>query len=95
MMNQALAESDIDPGRYYIIPMEDINFNAIWASHVKMMTPPFSIVDSGNPLVKQLHIQLDAFGCVLQYTRSGRIAVTRGKQEQVSEFLEEREKTQV
>jgi acetolactate synthase-1/3 small subunit len=35
---------------------------------------------------------LDAFGCVLQYTRSGRIAVTRGMQEQVSEFLEEREK---
>ena len=34
---------------------------------------------------------LDAFGCVLQYTRSGRIAVTRGKQEQVSEFLEQRE----
>ena len=54
MMNQALAESDIDPGRYYIIPMEDINFNAIWASHVKMMTPPFSIVYSGNSLVKQL-----------------------------------------
>ena len=35
---------------------------------------------------------LDAFGCVLQYTRSGRIAVTRGIQEQVSEFLEQREK---
>ena len=34
---------------------------------------------------------LDTFGCVLQYTRSGRIAVTRGMQEQVSEFLEERE----
>ena len=29
---------------------------------------------------------LDAFGCVLQYTRSGRIAVTRGMQEQVSQF---------
>ena len=35
---------------------------------------------------------LDAFGCVLQYTRSGRIAVTRGMQEQVSAFLAEREK---
>ena len=34
---------------------------------------------------------LDTFGCVLQYTRSGRIAVTRGMQEQVSAFLEERE----
>lgn len=54
MVTQALAESDIDPKRYYIIPMEDINFNAIWPSHVKMMTPPFSIVYSGNPLVKQL-----------------------------------------
>ena len=43
----------------------------------------------------ELYRALDAFGCVFQYTRSGRIAVTRGKQEQVSEFLEEREKTQV
>lgn len=54
MMSQALAESDIDPKKYYIIPMEDINFNAIWASHVKMMTPPFSVVYTGNSLVKQL-----------------------------------------
>jgi nicotinamide-nucleotide adenylyltransferase len=54
MMNQALAESNIDPKRYYIIPMEDINYNALWVSHVKMMTPPFSILYSGNSLVKQL-----------------------------------------
>ena len=54
MISQALADADVDPSRYYIIPMQDINFNAIWASHVKMLTPPFSIVYSGNPLVKQL-----------------------------------------
>ena len=54
MMSQALAERDVDSSRYYIIPMQDINFNAIWVSHVKMLTPPFSIVYSGNPLVKQL-----------------------------------------
>ena len=54
MITQALVEHDIDPSRYYIIPMEDINFNAIWVAHVKMMTPPFSVVYSGNPLVKQL-----------------------------------------
>ena len=39
-----------------------------------------------------LYHALNEFGCVLQYTRSGRIAVTRGMQEQVSEFLDEREK---
>ena len=54
MMTQALAEINVDPSRYYIIPMQDINFNAIWVSHVKMLTPPFSILYSGNPLVKQL-----------------------------------------
>ena len=54
MMSQALAEMNVDPSRYYIIPMQDINFNAIWPSHVKMLTPPFSIVYSGNSLVKQL-----------------------------------------
>ena len=41
--------------------------------------------------VIQLYRALDEFGCVLQYTRSGRIAVTRGKQEEVSKFLEQRE----
>jgi acetolactate synthase-1/3 small subunit len=38
-----------------------------------------------------LYRALDEFGCVLQYTRSGRIAVTRGMQEQVSDFLQQRE----
>ena len=38
-----------------------------------------------------LYRALDEFGCVLQYTRSGRIAVTRGTQEKVSQFLQERE----
>lgn len=54
MMNQALSDMGVDSSRYYIIPMQDINFNAVWVSHVKMLTPPFSIAYSGNPLVKQL-----------------------------------------
>lgn len=54
MLTQALAENNINPSKYYVIPMEDINYNAIWTAHVKMMTPPFSKVYSGNPLVKQL-----------------------------------------
>jgi len=41
--------------------------------------------------ILSLYYALNDFDCVLQYTRSGRIAVTRAKQEQVSEFLEERE----
>jgi acetolactate synthase-1/3 small subunit len=42
--------------------------------------------------ILSLFNELNSFGCVLQFTRSGRIAVTRSTQEQVSEFLEQREK---
>ena len=44
MVSQALAERGVDPTRYYIIPMQDINFNALWVSHVKMLTPAFTKV---------------------------------------------------
>lgn len=54
MLSKALREYDIDPSRYYIIPLEDIACNSLWVSHVKMLTPPFYKVYTGNSLVKQL-----------------------------------------
>jgi len=58
------------------------------------VNPTYTIVMKSGKTddIIALFRDLDAFDCVLQYTRSGRIAVTRGKQEQVSEFLEQREK---
>ena len=41
--------------------------------------------------IMNLYDKLNAFGCILQYTRSGRIAVTRSTQEEVSKYLEDRE----
>ena len=38
-----------------------------------------------------LYDSLDAFGCILQYTRSGRIAVTRSYDEPISVFLNHQE----
>lgn len=54
MLTKALREYDIDPSRYYIIPLEDIACNSLWVSHVRMLTPPFCRVISGNGLVQQL-----------------------------------------
>lgn len=54
MLSKALREYKIDPSRYYIIPLEDIACNSLWVGHVKMLTPPFQKVYSGNSLVKQL-----------------------------------------
>ena len=57
------------------------------------VNPTYTIVMKSGKTddIIELFRALDTYECVLQYTRSGRIAVTRGMQEQVSEFLEERE----
>ena len=44
--------------------------------------------------IMSLYDKLNDFGCILQYTRSGRIAVTRSTEEEVSKYLEEREQQQ-
>jgi acetolactate synthase-1/3 small subunit len=63
-------------------------------AHIIEVNPTYTIVMKHGITedIISLYRALDTFGCVLQYTRSGRIAVTRGMQEQVSEFLDQREK---
>ena len=39
---------------YYVIPIEDVQRNALWAAHVISMTPPFDTCYSSNPLVVRL-----------------------------------------
>ncbi|WP_292410881.1 MULTISPECIES: nicotinamide-nucleotide adenylyltransferase [unclassified Methanoculleus] len=39
---------------FYVIPIEDVQRNALWVAHVRSMTPPFDMVYSSNPLVVQL-----------------------------------------
>jgi acetolactate synthase-1/3 small subunit len=43
--------------------------------------------------VTDLYECLNAFDCVLQYTRSGRIAVTRSFEEPISDYIKEQERS--
>jgi nicotinamide-nucleotide adenylyltransferase len=38
----------------HIIPIPDINRYGVWVSHVKDLTPPFEMVLTNNPLLKEL-----------------------------------------
>lgn len=51
MMSRALENLGV---KYYIIPIEDIQRNSVWVSHIISMTPPFKVVYSNNPLVIRL-----------------------------------------
>ena len=39
---------------YYVIPIEDIQRNALWVAHVRSISPPFEHVFTSNPLVVRL-----------------------------------------
>jgi nicotinamide-nucleotide adenylyltransferase len=54
MLTKALSENSIRASKYYIIPIQDVECNSIWVAHIKMLTPPFERVYSGNPLVQRL-----------------------------------------
>ena len=54
MLTRALAEAGINLSRVHLIPIPDVNNNAVWVSHVISLSPPFEIVYSGNPLVRRL-----------------------------------------
>ncbi|AEF97228.1 nicotinamide-nucleotide adenylyltransferase [Methanotorris igneus] len=51
MITKTLKNFDF---QYYVIPINDIEFNAIWVSYVEALTPPFDVVYSGNSLVREL-----------------------------------------
>ncbi len=51
MVSSALEEFNI---KHYVIPIEDIQRNSLWVSHVNSMVPPFEIAYTNNPLVIEL-----------------------------------------
>ncbi|MCF0198608.1 MAG: acetolactate synthase small subunit [Bacteroidaceae bacterium] len=52
-------------------------------------------VCSSSKIIIELYKALARFKCILQYTRSGCVAITRGKEEKVSAFLKEHQNAQL
>ncbi len=51
MVTKALESLDIPT---YVVPIEDLDRNAVWVGHVQSMTPKFDVAYSNNPLVVRL-----------------------------------------
>ncbi|SDF99253.1 nicotinamide-nucleotide adenylyltransferase [Halorubrum xinjiangense] len=51
MVTKAVAELDATT---YVVPIEDLDRNSVWVSHVQSMTPRFDVAYSNNPLVVRL-----------------------------------------
>ena len=51
MIAKSLAPLDIVT---YAVPIEDLDRNSVWVSHVQSMSPHFEVAYSNNPLVIQL-----------------------------------------
>jgi nicotinamide-nucleotide adenylyltransferase len=51
MITKALDEFETTT---YAVPIEDLNRNSVWVSHVQSMSPRFEVAYSNNPLVVRL-----------------------------------------
>jgi nicotinamide-nucleotide adenylyltransferase len=51
MVTKSVAEFDCTS---YVVPIEDLDRNSVWVSHVQSMSPSFDVAYSNNPLVIQL-----------------------------------------
>ncbi|MFW6321601.1 MAG: nicotinamide-nucleotide adenylyltransferase [Halohasta sp.] len=51
MVTRAVSEFDLPT---YVVPIEDLERNSVWVSHVESMSPSFDVAFSNNPLVIRL-----------------------------------------
>ncbi|MFC7204340.1 nicotinamide-nucleotide adenylyltransferase [Haloferax namakaokahaiae] len=51
MVTKAVSDLDVTT---YAVPIEDLDRNSVWVSHVQSMSPAFDVAYSNNPLVIQL-----------------------------------------
>lgn len=53
MATKSIEAMDVET-TVYTVPIEDLNRNSVWVSHVQSMSPRFDIAYSNNPLVVRL-----------------------------------------
>ncbi|MFB6304000.1 MAG: nicotinamide-nucleotide adenylyltransferase [Haloferacaceae archaeon] len=51
MVTKSVRDLDLPT---YAVPIEDLERNSVWVSHVRSMSPAFDVAYSNNPLVVQL-----------------------------------------
>lgn len=59
MTKLALSEACVDPARYFIIPVNDLDIHGIWVAHVRSFVPKFDVVYSNEPLTRRLFMESD------------------------------------
>jgi nicotinamide-nucleotide adenylyltransferase len=56
MLTRSLVDLDLVT---YVVPIEDLDRNSVWVSHVQSMCPTFDVAFSNSPLVIQLFDEAD------------------------------------
>lgn len=52
MISKSLRDEGIF--NFYIVPVLDVNWNAVWVSHVESLIPPVDVVCTNNSLIERL-----------------------------------------
>jgi nicotinamide-nucleotide adenylyltransferase len=57
MISKSLRDDGISI--FYVVPILDVNWNAVWVSHIESLIPPVDVVFTNNPLIERLFKEQD------------------------------------
>ena len=52
VIDETLKAEGIDPGKYTLIPVRNINNYALWVDHMNLYVPPYDKIYTGSTIVK-------------------------------------------
>jgi len=52
LIDETLKAEHINPSRYCIIPVRNIDNYALWVDHLNLYVPPYNAIYTGSPIVK-------------------------------------------
>jgi nicotinamide-nucleotide adenylyltransferase len=52
VIDETLKSEKIDPARYQIVPIRNINNYALWVDHMNLYVPPYDKIYTGSSIVK-------------------------------------------
>ncbi len=59
MIRRAIEECEIQPRRYWIVPVPDANVHMIWVAQIVGYCPKFDVVYANEPLTRRLFVEAD------------------------------------
>jgi len=77
LIDETLKAEKIDPAKYLIIPVRNIDNYALWVDHLNLYVPPYNSIYTGSSIVKACYEGAQSKHKLVQIKRTLPVSATR------------------